>query len=435
MKILILFLMIFASCSQVSKEIQKIDSQEENKNFENEYVCNPGASEEMNCAEEISGAESAYKTRTCNQTGDGFTFTSCLLGNCRDGYETVQGKCMAKAWQALLETHFDIVSTFDNIEDWQGLTGYHYDMETMPKTVDGKSSIWNYYTNDTPSVDDWIKDHGNDYRLGPDGKSLCINYNNFVGGIDGYGPSRLGTTFSNGNPQNGYKKMYLFFMIKFRNDFFVQKSKTTFNWVGVLKLVDFLSGFKEPGVWGTDAERNLVCNDVFSFHEYGLQGNIINVYGGGDSTPNNLFFITTAWNAYFDKERNCWGSKKYFDGLFLTSNASPANIEELYFKNSWIGIEYMIDIGTVNSSNASMGVKIYDENGVQAGGFSVSGFQFLNYFDHKLNRVTIGGNRFGAGYEKDPGDSDENRFYLDDFIIDDKPIADTYFDLLKKERN
>jgi len=90
-----------------------------------------------------------------------------------------------QTWQQRLEQNFDIVETFDPLQDWSGGTDYHYDAGTMPKKADGSPSIWTYYTNDVPAVDSWIKDHGTNYNWGGNGKSLCINYNNFVGGPAG----------------------------------------------------------------------------------------------------------------------------------------------------------------------------------------------------------------------------------------------------------
>ncbi|UZD66513.1 hypothetical protein [Marinobacter sp. AN1] len=161
------------------------------------------------------------------------------------------------SWHQSLDSQFDIVETFDHLQDWNPLkTGYHYHGQDMPKREDGARGMWTNYSNDRLifayelvsgefKVDDdilfensginariirfheedgkkfiqigraidgvsvgdkfstssgakgivdyipkWIGDHGK-YTLGS-GKSLAINYNDFSGGVDGFGPSRLG---------------------------------------------------------------------------------------------------------------------------------------------------------------------------------------------------------------------------------------------------
>ena len=177
-------------------------------------------------------------------------------------------------WQEMLSDEFDIVETFDWLENWQGGTDYHWDDETMPKKLDGSDSIWQHYSNDTEALSDWIADHdeftwkegntslGYEYNGEKHTKSLCINYNNFVGGIDGYGPSRLGTYFGNGNPKSGYKTIYVFYMVKFRPGFFAMKSATEFERVGTLKFAQILSGFSSIEDWGTDDQRAQTCDKI-----------------------------------------------------------------------------------------------------------------------------------------------------------------------------
>ncbi|EKD58454.1 MAG: hypothetical protein ACD_56C00119G0001, partial [uncultured bacterium] len=62
----------------------------------------------------------------------------------------------AKAdWQQTLESNFDIVETFDNLQDWSanGLfpsgTGSAtvYDHSLLPKKLDGSDGQWDYWNN------------------------------------------------------------------------------------------------------------------------------------------------------------------------------------------------------------------------------------------------------------------------------------------------
>lgn len=339
----------------------------------------------------------------------------------------IQPAFAQQTWQSTLAGRFDIVETFDQLQDWSGGTGYHCDAGTMPKKADGSPSIWTYYTNDVPAVDNWIKDHGPDFNWQGTGKSLCINYNNFVGGIAGYGPSRLGTFFGHGNPRDGYKKMYLFMMVKFHPGFFAM-SGSTFNWVGTLKFIDFLIGFTAADIWGTPSERAQVCDTGYNFHEYGLQGAIANLYGGGSTYPTDLFLRQYAWRSTL--QGSCYSNPNFMNDFSLTSASSPATYTQAYLNNEWFGIEFAVDVGTLGNADASFEVFIYDKQGNQIGHFKNSNYNQLVTFDHRLNRITIGGNRFGEGYQQDPGDSDENRFYVDDAIIHGQRIGPTYFSLL-----
>lgn len=342
----------------------------------------------------------------------------CLLGSVNYAFAD---------WEENLKSNFDIVDTFDNLNDWRGGTGYHYDVGTLPKKNDGSPSIWTYYTNDMPAVDDWIKDHGSTYRWNSSGKSLCINYNNFVGGIAGYGPSRLGTFFGNGDPKSGYKKIYVFFMLKFHPGFFSMSGANTFELVGTCKFLDILTGFTAPDTWGTEAERGQVC-DIASFHEYGMQGALLNLYGGGITYFDTLLFRQYAWKSSYNG--SCYSNPNFINDYPLHSSTSSARFDSVYLSNQWIGVEFIMDVGTLNMSDASLEIYIYNQNGNIIGHNLHTGFNQLIQFDHRINKITIGGNRFGIGYEQDPGDSNENRFYVDDFIVNGSRIGPKYFQLL-----
>lgn len=232
----------------------------------------------------LSGQAAAY---SYDVSHDGKVGLEDVIFSLRQAMETD-----AYNWQRTLAQDFDIVDTFDQLEDWQAAgVSQHYDVETMPK-VSGSSnyygnevmnsvydlgnhnSIWSIYSNDhmlllymdktadfteksllrgTDSgksgkitfvqdngdgtgfvtlyktglgfqpgeiiyddkggsarftgYPDWIRDHGPEYTWRNQGKSACINYYNFIGAFDGFGPSRLGTFFGDGqSSKSGYKK-------------------------------------------------------------------------------------------------------------------------------------------------------------------------------------------------------------------------------------
>ena len=353
-------------------------------------------------------------------------------------------------WQETLEEQFDIVDTFDDIEDWSGGTGYHHDIETMPKKVDGSASIWHYYTNDNTAVDDWIKNHGEEYTWRQTGKSLCINYNNFVGGIDGYGPSRLGTYFGDGvTGKSGYEKINFFYMIKFHEGFFnyVEDSDDEFEYIGVVKFFDICSGFSNSGLWGIQEENNLVCDGSNGINcgpapsggsckkEYGLNFHIFNVAGGGLSYAKQIYFkdgptIALDKDSCYSYERSEQTGGKDSDRFIDGENG---RIDGFYKNNEWFGVEVVLDIGTVDTYNGRLDFYIYNSSGTEVGHIFRENILEKAHFDHYYNKIVLGGNRFGAGYHEDAGDSDENRWYADDFIIDNERIAPTYFALLNDE--
>lgn len=53
----------------------------------------------------------------------------------------------AATWQETLEGQFDIVDTFDELQDWNGTkTMDVYDKNNMPLKNDSSLSMWSYYS-------------------------------------------------------------------------------------------------------------------------------------------------------------------------------------------------------------------------------------------------------------------------------------------------
>lgn len=353
---------------------------------------------------------------------------------------------LGQNWQNILENNFDIVETFDQLQNWHGETGYIYEINKMPKHLDSSNSIWEYYSNDTPYKDDWIKNHqeytwtngnaenGYEYKGNTYHKSLCINYNNFVGGIDGYGPSRLGTFFGNGaSSKSGYNKIHVFFMTKFRPGFFALKpdNSNEYAHVGTLKFFDICSGFTDIDYWGDSHEHDMTCNKGQYRREYGLNFSVINLKGGGDSFPNSLYFYEYPQVA--SNDTGCW--KYAANASHRLMDDKTDTFENIYESTKWIGVEIALNLGSVNSANGSIELWLYDENGNEFANFTKKNLKKLVNFDHLINKIVLGGNRFGSGYGEDEGDSNENRYYVDDFIIDDNKIGDTYFSILYYNKN
>ena len=197
----------------------------------------------------------------------------------------------AQTWQETLEQNFDIVETFDQLQDWRGLNGYHLEPELMPKKLDGSPSIWNFYSSDAGGIEDWIKNHGEDY-VWNGLKSACVNLRNLGTGVSGdigYGASRYSTFFGDGvSSKSGYKKIHVFYMVKFRPGYFGKEPDGSYAYIMVIKHIELCSGFTENRYWGTPAEHVLACDNPQVKNEYGPNYSINNFSGGGLSYPHNL---------------------------------------------------------------------------------------------------------------------------------------------------
>lgn len=130
--------------------------------------------------------------------------------------------------------------------------------------------------------------------VGIGGSALTINYNNFSGGIDGFGPSRLSFYFGEeGDPNSGHKKAHVLLVVKFDESFFAYvDGSEDFEYVGTTKFAHLSSGFTSSGQWGTDAENALVETPQNS-REYGLNAAIFNIGGGGLTFADRLFLEST----------------------------------------------------------------------------------------------------------------------------------------------
>lgn len=243
----------------------------------------------------------------------------------------------------------------------------------------------------------------------------------------------------------------------------------SFEYVAVLKFLDILAGFTKSDKWGTDSQRAEAGYQTPNFHEYGLGSSLFNIDGGGASFSKNLYFKdgssrpipkteSAKWiNGYNrcvstyletcsgdvsceeacrDESNDCyiqyqygWGLEFIFPNaldsfrLLQDDNPSANPLAEQYLQDKWMGVEYILDIGTLNpdgsgNEDGSTEIFVYDISGNVIGHSNVSGYRRQNHFDQAFNKIVFGGNRFGAGYYEDPGDSNENRFYIDDVIIE-----------------
>ena len=343
-------------------------------------------------------------------------------------------------WQTTLESQFDIVETFDQLQNWSVVsTGYNTDPNDMPKKLDGTNSIWQLAQADfvkAPGAEEAISDHGVDYTWQPSfsetPKSFCLQHNILYETADdasqGWGAQRLGTFFGDGiTGKSGYEKIHVFFMLKFRPGYFALRNGTPtgYAYLGYLKFFEMMSGYTGIQKWGTDADRLTAAQTDAVLVSYGTNATVFNFQSGGDTYGHDKILpkeITlTAVNV---------DSKWKYEASIVRSYVNES-IATLYENNSWMGIEAVFDRGTVNGNDGTIDYYLYDSSGNEVAHYSAIGESRMVNFDHYYNRVVLGGNR-SLHTGDDAVIPDDTRAYIDDFIIDDKRIGPKYFDLLAK---
>ena len=148
-------------------------------------------------------------------------------------------------WQSDLESRFDIVSTFDDLEDWVGTRpsdspAFEEYPDEFPLKKDGSPSIWQYYyTSQDPDPNyKWIANHGSSNVWRGTGKSAVVDYNDGSDGIK-YGPQRFGFKIGT-KPNDGYDEVFLFFMTKWNKNFF-KTTDGSYDYHRFLKTLDISS--------------------------------------------------------------------------------------------------------------------------------------------------------------------------------------------------
>lgn len=284
----------------------------------------------------------------------------------------------------------------------------------------------------------WIGDHGPEFVWRGTGKSARINYADFspsgtnlqeLHNVAGFGPSRLGLFLGDGvTGKSGYKKIYLFMMVKFHPGFFKQNVDGTFAYTGALKFFDLCSGFTAPNYWGTTLEHVTTTGTDQTNTEYGPNYTIFNAFGGGASTPKRLYIQENTRVA--SNTGSGWvGAATPYAGRALSNSVTRStDIDPYYLANQWFGLEVAVDIGTPDASNGTIDFWIYDEKGTEKGHFLATGENRLVKFDHYYNKITLGGNRLCGNYGACPQGQD-NRWYVDDLIVNKDRIGPKYFSM------
>lgn len=340
------------------------------------------------------------------------------------------------SWQTILEGHFDIVETFDDLKSWKGTRSNggdipitSYPNEFPVKSADSSPSIWQYYSMWQPiGSENWIDDFGAENVWRGTGKAARIDYSAGGDGI-AQGPSRLGFKIGD-SPDDGYSEVYLFYMTKWYKKFF-RTTDNSFDYFSFLKTLDISAGFKDVWHFGTDSEYSwLSINGATTqvLNQYGLNAQVYN-FQSGASTGLKLVDKCTMLTT------NSTTNKQYSQSEW---NFNNAEIGSTVFVDEWFGIEYRLKLSNpAGASNGEIEVWVYDRNGNTIGHDLRTGL--VNYkngntaFNHKINKFVWGGNRSDGPYcttgvNCNFGTTDHN--YIDDIIVDGSRIGPTYFEIL-----
>lgn len=315
-----------------------------------------------------------------------------------------------------IEYPFDIVVTFDDLQDWKG-TGYGdiWNISDMPKKLDGSKSVLNYYSfwSTSQTSGNWIDDFGAGTHVGQTGKSAAIDLSNKNG------PSRLGLYFGDGTPTSGYDDIYVFWRLKIpRNEWptsIVQASPTpigsyvegnNYVWWSSWKLASFSHGFTSAAYWNYDTS---------AYSPYGKYAFVPHInLRGYDFSPSRPALYWEKVN-YVTNDR--------LSSVWCTSNGTtPAIVDE------WMAYEFHLKLNTT-SNNGIVQIWMYDRDGKATELYYNSSLELMDLAvspGHKYNKIFLGGNNSNAFTW---GNGMLARYYVDDLIIHGQRIGPTYFSI------
>jgi hypothetical protein len=339
---------------------------------------------------------------------------------------------LAATWQATLETRFDIVETFDELQDWKPAyaRGTIVDQNNMPKKLDGSPSIWNAYsywpTVASPSA--WIKDHGSANVWRGAGKSLILDMDQDDSTAN-LGPGRLKTYFGGPTPdsispytnsgieESGYRgDVYIFEMIKLPTNIF--PLQTTLNSYGTYNKYYSYFKFHVLATGKTDVST---CTEGRPDCEYGAS-NIHTMFTNSDSGYQHFKL-----EYYSDAD---WADLNLpVDGFQKWSPKNPESFLDSRLGN-WFGLEVHVHRGDPGVANGYQEYWLYDPDGTVYYVGRVPADYMMMTADHNwgFNYFFQGGN---ISFQTDVVTQKLNTaYFVDDIILDNNRIGPTYFQLL-----
>lgn len=338
------------------------------------------------------------------------------------------GFAYAADWQENLESQFDIVETFDQLQDWGGGSysrGRNLSQDNMPKKLDGSLTIWNMfdYWSTESSTNNWIADHGSQNVWRESGKSLIMDMNQNTSANKG--PARFGTYFggntsssidpysTNGVVNSGYKEdAYVFQMVKFKPNGFPKSTDGVTN--------KYYSYYK----WWVLSTGNTAANVC-------VEGRSDCTYGA--SNAHTMLYIGDGTNSLQQYKLEYYNDAEWPDFPSNFQMWKPyhtiGTLDTYIDSEQWFGLEVHVHMGTPGQTDGYQEQWIYDNNGtVHYLGKSQDMIMMTAGYDWGFNYFFQGGNiSFQSDVESQGLDVS---YYVDDIIIDSERIGPTYFQLL-----
>jgi len=220
---------------------------------------------------------------------------------------------------------------------------------------------------------------------------------------------------------------------------------------GYPKHLELSTGFTNSRDYISQGWVQTHAPNVTGASDYGLNFHVLNLLGAGQGIY-DIGLVDYPFNAVdrgggqysYDVIRNSSGnyflpySSDYNGTLHIMANSTTKG-DSLYESDAWSNVEYRLNLGTKDNFDGAAEFWLYDDSGnvlahntpdpTYQNGLGL--FKFLTLFNHKVNKITWGGNKIVDGYGVNPITSWNNRWYLDDVIINPSRIGPTYFGLLQ----
>jgi len=340
-------------------------------------------------------------------------------------------------WQTTLEQHFDIVSTFDELDDWVGMApdrahgGYGNvgDPQYMPRKANGENSVWSYYSYwgvvaPENRSEKWIKDFGNN----PAGGKSCAIRMVAPFGDPPIAASRMGIYFGTpGDPETGYSDVYIFYRVNIPRQMWITEKVPLDGQI----VADYAGNYEGRYVegdkyiwWASWKFFNINTGFVgpWAWHDGPLEGD--RRYGDTEILQHLKLFDGTNVIHHFETQ---WQTEMWWADD--TTRAFP--------DGQWAAVEYhyILEEPAYTGQNGTVEVWIYDEGGNAAKVMERHDVRYRsNEFvcsnginNHKFNSIVIGGNNSDT---YSCGQGMNCTYYIDDVVIDNQRIGPDYFQLL-----
>ncbi len=366
-------------------------------------------------------------------------------------------------WQSDLEGQFDIVETFDNLQDWRGQDnqkGADYNKAHMPTRLDGSASMWDFYDEWFDGVDsdvDWIKNYPGNVWHTPTGKSLQIHLAPTSGAAASdpspRGPSKFGMYLgsdtanvangysTSGLANSGYNDVHYFYMIKMNTKTFPTTSGNI--WPTDDYAYWAYHKFATMGTAFTDAHHINGAIDTEGTGcrwEYGCSDFLLNwtMCGSRCDTAYSSALNQVGTAVTFDVNA-AYASTQLVRQENLKQRFDNFMINEIIRDGEWFGLEVHLSRGDDQNTNTAtqkgdgqVEVWVYNESGQAYLIYENSEMVFRQSgTDFAFNKFFFGGN-MSYGDKVD----DQNlkvSYFVDDFIMDNQRIGPNYFSMLNSQ--